>query len=380
MLALSVVIAHTGPIFGIRLVSGAAAVETFFIISGFYMALVINEKYFATGLPQRLSYRRFLEARALRLYPLYGLLLALTVAVQAALRQPGDGEAGAGGLAPALGFWAQNALHMHWSSLLLLGGVNLSLIGQDWVMFTGLNAHTGELFWTPNFWSVPLPGYHFLFVPQAWTLGLEIAFYLLAPFIVRRGVPFLLGIAALSFALKHVLAHFGLSADPWLYRFFPSELQYFVLGALGYKGYRSLQDRRLFQPWWGGLSCVCAAACLVLFPHFSSPVEVEAYYWLMAACIPLVFLLTKRIKIDRLIGEMSYPVYLCHVLVLQILSRLGHGGALSVCAATLVFAAILLYGFDLPLERLRQKWIEKQEAGAKNALLSDVSPPAAASL
>lgn len=377
LLALSVVIGHTSPVFGIRLVSGAAAVETFFMISGFYMALVINEKYFTKGQALKLSYKSsyklFIEARAMRLYPLYALILALTVAMQAVLTGP---AVGTGALAPALGFWTQNLPHLHWSNLLLLAGVNLSLIGQDWMMFTGLNAQTGKLFWTSSFWSVPLPGYHFLFVPQAWTLGLEITFYLLAPFIVRRKVPFLFGIAAASFALKHVLAHFGFRDDPWLYRFFPSELQYFVLGALGYKGYRYLQNRRLFQAWWGYLSLLCAAAGIALFSHFRSPYEVEAYYWVMAVNLPLLFLLTKRMKIDRMIGEMSYPVYLCHVFVLQILSRFGHGSGLSVCAGTLVFAAALLYGFDLPLERWRQRWIQKQE-GAKSALPPEIPHPVA---
>lgn len=227
---------------------------------------------------------------------------------------------------------------------------------------------------------MPLPSYHFLFLPQAWTLSVEIAFYLLAPFIVRRKVPFLLGVVAASFALKHILAHIGLRDDPWLYRFFPSELQYFGLGALGYKGYRYLLDRRLFQAWWGYLSLLGAAASILLFPHFRTPGEVEAYYWVMAVNLPLLFLLTKRMKIDRMIGEMSYPVYLCHVFVLQILSHFGHGSGLSVCAGTLVVAAVLLYGFDLPLDRWRQGWIRKQEGGAKNALIADVSPPVAANL
>ncbi len=377
LLALSVVIAHTSPIFGIRLVSGAAAVETFFMISGFYMALVINEKYFIKGQALKSSYRLFIEARAMRLYPLYALILVLTVAMQAALIGPGVGT---GALAPSLGFWVHSLPHLHWSSLLLLAGVNLSLIGQDSTIFTGLNAQTGRLFWTSNFWSVPLPSYHFLFVPQAWTLSLEAAFYLLAPFIVRRKTPFLLGVLAASFALKHILAHFGLRDDPWLYRFFPSELQYFVLGALGYKGYRYLQNRRLFQAWWGYLSLLCAGAGILLFPHFRTSGEVEAYYWVMAVNLPLLFLLTKRMKIDRMIGEMSYPVYLCHVFVLQIVSHFGHGSGLSVCAATLVFAAALLYGFDLPLERWRQCWIQNQETAVKNPLLSDVSPPSAAAL
>lgn len=94
--------------------------------------------------------------------------------------------------------------------------------------------------------------------------------------------------------------------------------------------------------------------------------------------LPLLFLLTKRMKIDRMVREISYPVYLCHVFILQILSHFGHGSSLSVCAGTLIVAAALLYGFDLPLERWRQGWIQKQEIMAKNPLLSDISPPTAA--
>jgi len=45
ILAISVVLAHTSYIFGFGLVGGQAAVQAFYIISGFYMALVLNEKY-----------------------------------------------------------------------------------------------------------------------------------------------------------------------------------------------------------------------------------------------------------------------------------------------------------------------------------------------
>ena len=48
LLAISVVIAHSNPFFGQRLWEGEIAVELFFIISGFYMALILNEKYNTT--------------------------------------------------------------------------------------------------------------------------------------------------------------------------------------------------------------------------------------------------------------------------------------------------------------------------------------------
>ena len=45
LLAISVVLAHSSPIFGIKLVGGQVAVQAFYMISGFYMTLVLNEKY-----------------------------------------------------------------------------------------------------------------------------------------------------------------------------------------------------------------------------------------------------------------------------------------------------------------------------------------------
>jgi len=43
------------------------------------MALVINEKYFIKGQAIRLAYKVFIEARAMRLYPFYALMLVLSI-------------------------------------------------------------------------------------------------------------------------------------------------------------------------------------------------------------------------------------------------------------------------------------------------------------
>ena len=50
ILALAVVFVHTGHIYGsdfygTRLMGGVVAVQAFYIISGFYMALILNTKY-----------------------------------------------------------------------------------------------------------------------------------------------------------------------------------------------------------------------------------------------------------------------------------------------------------------------------------------------
>ena len=45
ILALAVVVYHSYKLFGLRMCGGQVAVESFYMISGFYMALILNEKY-----------------------------------------------------------------------------------------------------------------------------------------------------------------------------------------------------------------------------------------------------------------------------------------------------------------------------------------------
>ena len=79
ILALSVLASHVGPIPNFYPPSGAISVQAFFVVSGFYMALVLTEKY--TG-PNQTSL--FLTNRFLRIYPpyLFILFISLTFAVQ----------------------------------------------------------------------------------------------------------------------------------------------------------------------------------------------------------------------------------------------------------------------------------------------------------
>lgn len=77
--------------------------------------------------------------------------------------------------------------------------------------------------------------YPALLVPQAWTLGVELAFYIVAPFVLVRRKALLL-LLALSISVRIYLLYVGLGkSDPWTYRFFPAELALFLLGALAHQ-------------------------------------------------------------------------------------------------------------------------------------------------
>jgi peptidoglycan/LPS O-acetylase OafA/YrhL len=78
LLAIGVLICHSSPVFGISSMGGEDAIKAFFIISGFYMSLILNEKY--TGIEN--SYKLFITNRLLRLYPLYFSILIFTFLFQ----------------------------------------------------------------------------------------------------------------------------------------------------------------------------------------------------------------------------------------------------------------------------------------------------------
>ena len=74
LLAFSVVIAHTSPVFGYVGIGGQA-VPAFFIISGFYMNLVLSRKYMLCDN----GIRTFYFNRFIRIFPIYWSCLLLAI-------------------------------------------------------------------------------------------------------------------------------------------------------------------------------------------------------------------------------------------------------------------------------------------------------------
>jgi peptidoglycan/LPS O-acetylase OafA/YrhL len=114
-----------------------------------------------------------------------------------------------------------------------LAASNTTLFFQDWILFLGIEAN--EIRFTPNFSTHELPLYLGLIVPQAWTLGVELSFYLIAPFLLARRKA-LLAFPILSLGVRIVLHIIELGRDDsWVYRFYPAELSFFILGAISHQ-------------------------------------------------------------------------------------------------------------------------------------------------
>lgn len=304
--------------------TGAMAVYCFFVISGFYMALVLDTRY-------RNSLPRFYLNRALRLYPTYWFVLSLSV--------------------------------------LLYGYGPLQFLDQyskgDWAA-----AYASNVLLFPAPIAAAMDGFTYsspwsqLALGQMYTVGMELIFYALAPWIVKQSDRTFAGILALFVASHFAPLWMGLPPRPWQYEFVPSVVVFFLLGVAAYRwihcriaGTAATRAGRwgwLALPGFIGLQCVLG----VRGQQFNS-VSSGFFYAYLALLIPILFSASQSTKWDERIGDLSYPIYVSHFLIMAWAERLNvadvmvrHRLALVV---VLVFSAVLVVLIERPLQRVRER-------------------------
>ncbi|TLP71330.1 acyltransferase [Pseudomonas nitroreducens] len=292
-LALSVIAGHAGStVFGVNGIGALYAVNFFFIISGFYMAMVLNGKYSKIGNIQ------FYKSRVFRLFPAYyvGLVLMLLVYFDV-----------------VKGFF----LSLTPISKMIYIFENAFIVGQD-VSYVLCVKDISGLCVNPGSMSIN---------PPAWSLAVELGFYLIAPFILRsKAKTFAFVFAGAVYLYLVNLIEFPFSgaglvsrANFWTfgYYFYPSSFAFFGGGALAYHLSKSEVEPHYFLS--------LAALVLLSFAQTAMP------FWhllFFSMAVPALFRYTANNKLDRVIGELSYPVYIVHYPVLILLKKLSGDGVL----------------------------------------------------
>ena len=233
-LALCVVATHAGVnLLPWPMHSSVEAVEIFFLISGFYMSL-ISTKY--------KSAVEFYTSRFLRIFFPYYVVLALALL---AMTITGFISGNWLDLNPYLTYSPEkNGL----AGVVFTAVTNFTVFFQDWVMF--LKNDPGQSFsFTANFIKDPAPLYLYLIIRQAWSIGIELTFYLFVPLLSKLKTRWLWVIAAISLAMRiYAYQVLHLTRDPFNYRFFPFELLLFVMGIISQRIYSAtLAEREQFQ-------------------------------------------------------------------------------------------------------------------------------------
>jgi len=311
----------------------------------------LNEKYIG----KNNSYQLFISNRFLRLFPIYWTVLILTALVAFIVIIKTNGN----NLSHFYNY-IEYSDNLRIDSFIFLIFTNLFVFFQDIVMFLGLDTSTGQLFFTSNFQETTPQLYQFLFIPQAWSIGIEITFYLIAPYIVRKKLGIIFLLIILSLILRLILSYNGLNHDPWSYRFFPTELVFFLFGVLAYKIYvyfRAIEVKKYYLY----AAFISILTCILFFNFLTLHYKYLIFLVLFFSCLPFIFILSKKWKYDMYIGELSYPIYISHMLVLYCIHifkiPLFYGLGLSLTLFTVVFSIVLNEFVAKKIERIRQKRI-----------------------
>lgn len=204
---------------------------------------------------------------------------------------------------------------------------------------------------------------------MAWSIGIEITFYLLAPMLCKaksRTIVFI-GIALL--VGRFAGQFFGLNQDPWTYRFFPFELPLFLIGILLYRlrTYRRDSFKISVSKIYPLL-----ITFYVCFKYLTFKFSMNQFWQILVLIILtcIVIMWAEETSNDKKLGDLSYPIYMSHVLVISTYSGvigILSGGvplfeelnnpllAIPILLVLTILLSFLLLRLVKPIEKIRDK-------------------------
>jgi peptidoglycan/LPS O-acetylase OafA/YrhL len=315
------------------------AVMFFYVVSGFLITYTLTRNY-DRNLAGTL---RFYKNRFIRIFSLYWPLVILAFLL-------------------INGAWAQFL-----TASLPDKFTGIFLLGMDWRV---------------AFASYPTTHFNamILGLEQAWTLGAELLFYLVAPLLMRSW----------KIAATLLVASFGLRAafvfsmgtglhDIWTYHFAGTTFGFFMLGHL-----ICLAARRwplLTRPTPGVVLLIGSFATMTFGGSYAG--YDTARFWgsvfLFTLALPGLFEATKNIAWMNAAGDLSYPIYLIHTLVLYTLgpwlianalplsslppAEAGYVSIIVYLAVTTAMAAVVHRLMEVPVARAMH-WLGRGRAKA----------------
>jgi peptidoglycan/LPS O-acetylase OafA/YrhL len=361
LLAAAVVFHHSTSPWNLPLVDGHQAVRLFYIISGFYMALILDQKYPCT----RKGIWLFYSNRALRIFPIYWLVLVAAGLFYAAA------WAWLGRVPERFGWYLPLMESGHGVFLAGLGVSQLTLFGLDW--FNLFDFQGATLAWGGTVPEGRSAGFLCL-VPQAWTLAVELSFYLFAPWMARLRTDLIAVFCAAGFAVRVGLWMWQpVETGSLNYFWFPLQLPFFLLGILSYrwmKGSGAFWKRP-------GVAVVARVTTLGLLTGYG----LLPAGWDQAISCGLLTLLIPGLfegegRWQRWVGELSYPIYVVHILVKWVflaaegVERTGQAevSGLWLLAGSVFVSVAIEKVVGAPLERWRQKRIQTEPGPARGLM------------
>ncbi len=342
LLVIALVAANSTPIFGWR-GTGEQSVQAFFILSGFFMALVLDSGRYETPLS-------FYQSRALRLLPVYWAFLLAYIAI-AALPSSGD-------LLSRLAYAARSRLAAatDGSEAAWLTAVsNLFFVLSDWA-HQFLHGVTGPVYLAPRGAAeanAAAVASH-LVMPQVWALGVGVVFYAAAPFLARLKTLWLLILLPVVYLAGNVIQGVGASySGPFAY---PEKLPLqnawlFLLGMLCCRALPLMHRLPAFVN--APLALIPFVLVLVWKPGGWQQINIMLAAFALG--LPSLFALSRDWSTDRQVGELAYPLYLTHFLFAWPSTLYGPYAVVVCLALSLVLSLLLVFFVQRPVDRYRAR-------------------------
>jgi peptidoglycan/LPS O-acetylase OafA/YrhL len=243
---------------------------------------------------------------------------------------------------------------------------NFSLFGSDWLHFLNTSESGFSFIGSPGLGDAS----KFLLIAPAWTLGLEMTFYLFAPKLVALSRNSILLFVIFFLALRVTFWSLGYSQDPWSYRFIIFELPIFFLGIFVEKFKTSKIELYKISNTAAYLMIVIFYFVIGILIHYVT----SDYIWLLTMVLLfsiLILLFSGESERDRKIGELSYPLYLSHILTITctavLLEKLrffenahSRGVFEFIVVLLALLIAKLIVMITAPLERIRDGLRERR--------------------
>jgi peptidoglycan/LPS O-acetylase OafA/YrhL len=239
----------------------------------------------------------------------------------------------------------------------------------------GADTAAASVAWLPTAGADPsgiVPAWRFMFVPQSWAISIELLFYLVVPWLIswRTRNLVLLGSLSLASYLANRLFVYPALSDLLGYFFFPFHLFLFILGMLAWR-YSEVFLAHVPRPLKIALVAAMFGALAVSQFLSVAPRNIVCIA-LMALSLPIFFNWTKDSRLQRWLGDLAYPIYVCHILMKWgLLALMGvsktrltspPGWLLLLCATAM--AALLMWLVDRPVDRWRQRRVKHMAAPA----------------
>lgn len=349
ILALTVVFSHLGIYSNYFFFNnGSDAVQLFFIISGFYMFYIYEKKYSKINSSKFYFYTN----RFLRIYPIYIIVLLLTIfyALFSLKFFPNLPNS----LAAFFAHYKQLSIY-HSLTIIFL---NIIIIGQDLLFF--LKIEGSEIIFKYN--SDSILRSQFMLIPQSWSISMEFIFYLLTPLFTRLKNKYLCVIILGLFIFKYIIMlnfnnHYNLNYHTIFF-----EINLFLMGGLAYK----LLKDKIYLNNQKKLVYLLSLILIICLPYISKHILMKWFsYFLFSVSIPIIFNLFKNNKIDKVLGDLSFPIYISHFFIIELFQEFSIQNfylKIGLILISIITFSILILKVTQPIETFRSLRLNKSKA------------------